>query len=258
KIRASLVSDPQATPLQHKLDRMAKLIGYVGVGFAVATFTALMVMIWAKHDGEEVVTHVVEAFIIAVTIVVVAIPEGLPLAVTISLAYSTRKMYKDQNLIRVLAACETMGNATNICSDKTGTLTENQMTAVEGWFSDKHVRGAEIKISSSLSPASLDLVSQNIAINRSCTVRFKDDEGHELHKPKVIGSATEGALVILAAEWGFNSIAVKDAFFNSERDCEYPFNSAKKRSSVLITKQDGSLRLYSKGASETSERRRVR
>ncbi|CAN0230914.1 unnamed protein product, partial [Ectocarpus sp. 12 AP-2014] len=174
-IRATLVSEPQQTPLQEKLDNMAKLIGYVGVAFAVATFTALVVMIWAKHDGEEILDRVVEAFIIGVTIVVVAIPEGLPLAVTISLAYSTRKMYKDQNLIRVLAACETMGNATNICSDKTGTLTENQMTAVEGWFSDKIVRGADIKQAQSLSPSSLDLVSQNIAINRSCTVRFKDD-----------------------------------------------------------------------------------
>eukprot|EP00903_Cladosiphon_okamuranus_P006006 g5926.t1 len=250
-IRANLVSDPQQTPLQEKLDRMAKLIGYIGVFFAVATFTALMVMIWARHDGQDIAEHVVAAFIIAVTIVVVAIPEGLPLAVTISLAYSTRKMYKDQNLIRVLAACETMGNATNICSDKTGTLTENQMTAVEGWFSDKHVRSGGIKTAESLSPAALELVSQNIAINRSCTVHFKDEEGHDLHKPKVIGSATEGALVILAAEWGFNSIAVKDAFFNSERDHEYPFNSAKKRSSVLLKNADGTLRLYTKGASET-------
>eukprot|EP00752_Nemacystus_decipiens_P003489 g3222.t1 len=211
QIRANLVSEPQQTPLQQKLDLMAKQIGYVGVFFAVATFTALMVMIWAKHDGQDVAEHVVEAFIIAVTIVVVAIPEGLPLAVTISLAYSTRKMYKDQNLIRVLAACETMGNATNICSDKTGTLTENQMTAVEGWFADKRVRHADIKSAESLSPEALDLVSQNIAINRSCTVHFKDEEGHDLHKPKVIGSATEGALVILAADWGFNSISVKDS-----------------------------------------------
>merc|ERR1719183_2176689 len=79
-----------------------------------------------------------EAFIIGVTIVVVAVPEGLPLAVTISLAYSTKKMLKDNNLIRVLAACETMGNATNICSDKTGTLTENRMTVVEQWVGGKH------------------------------------------------------------------------------------------------------------------------
>lgn len=77
---------------------------------------------------------IIHAFITAVTIIVVAIPEGLPLAVTISLAYSTRKMLKDNNLIRVLAACETMGNATDICSDKTGTLTENRMTVTKGWF----------------------------------------------------------------------------------------------------------------------------
>ncbi|CAN0268184.1 unnamed protein product, partial [Laminaria digitata] len=75
KIRATLVSDPSETPLQLKLNHMAKLIGYVGVAFAVLTFVALIVMIWAKHDGEEITTHVVEAFIIAVTIIVVAIPE---------------------------------------------------------------------------------------------------------------------------------------------------------------------------------------
>lgn len=73
-------------------------------------------------------------FIFGVTILVVAVPEGLPLAVTISLAYSMRKMMKDNNFVRVLAACETMGGATAICSDKTGTLTENRMTVVEGHF----------------------------------------------------------------------------------------------------------------------------
>ncbi|CAM9679931.1 unnamed protein product [Ascophyllum nodosum] len=252
KIRATLVSEPGQTPLQHKLDNMAKLVGYVGVFFAVATFLALLAMIWLKHDGERVWHHILDAFIIAVTIIVVAIPEGLPLAVTISLAYSTRKMYKDQNLIRILAACETMGNATNICSDKTGTLTENQMTAVQGWFSDKMLTEIDIKRADSLSPQALEVLSQNITINRSCEVRFKDEEGHELHKPKVIGSATEGALVILAAEWGFNATIVKDTCFNPSRDHEYPFNSSKKRSSALIAKSDNSgLRLYSKGASET-------
>src|SRR4051812_3042203 len=103
---------------------------------ALGTFIALVVSIWTRHNGEEIVKGFVEAFIVAVTVVVVAIPEGLPLAVTISLAYSTKKMYQDQCFIRVLAACETMGNATNICSDKTGTLTENRMTVVEGWFAD--------------------------------------------------------------------------------------------------------------------------
>lgn len=76
----------------------------------------------------------IQFFLFAVTIVVVAVPEGLPLAVTISLAYSMKKMMKDNNFVRVLAACETMGGATAICSDKTGTLTENRMTVVAGWF----------------------------------------------------------------------------------------------------------------------------
>ena len=70
----------------------------------------------------------IQAFIVGITIIVVAIPEGLPLAVTIALSYSSKSMYNDKCLIRYLAACETMGNATNICTDKTGTLTENQMT----------------------------------------------------------------------------------------------------------------------------------
>ena len=91
---------------------------------AAGTFAALVINIWATNHGQNVVQGFIDAFIQAVVIVVVAIPEGLPLAVTIALSYSTSKMYQDQCFIRVLAACETMGNATNICSDKTGTLTE--------------------------------------------------------------------------------------------------------------------------------------
>lgn len=100
-------------------------IGNVGLASAVATFLA-MVFIWISYPATRkpdtsFFEFLLEAFIMGVTIVVVAVPEGLPLAVTLSLAYSTKKMQKDNNLIRVLEACETMGNATNICSDKTGT-----------------------------------------------------------------------------------------------------------------------------------------
>ncbi|KAG5188374.1 hypothetical protein JKP88DRAFT_304841 [Tribonema minus] len=253
KIRATLTSEPSETPLQQKLDVMATLIGYVGVGFAVATFIVLVIMIWARHGGQDILQGFVDAFIIAVTIIVVAIPEGLPLAVTISLAYSTRKMYKDQNLIRVLAACETMGNATNICSDKTGTLTMNQMTVVEGWFGDNHVGPDALRVAGTIPPEVLDLVTHNCAINRSCEVHFKGEDGKQLHKPKVIGSATEGALVILAMDWGFNAVSLKKSLFDPAVDREYPFNSAKKRSSVLVTRKEADargLRLFCKGASE--------
>lgn len=99
-------------------------IGYIGIIAAIATFAALVVRIFTDHhnkpDRRELSEGFIGAFILAVTIVVVAIPEGLPLAVTISLAYSTKKMYNDKCSIRQLAACETMGNATTICSDKTG------------------------------------------------------------------------------------------------------------------------------------------
>jgi len=77
--------------------------------------------------------EILDFFIIGITVVVVAIPEGLPLAVTLSLAFSVKKMLKDQNLVRKLQACETMGGANNICSDKTGTLTKNEMTLTQWW-----------------------------------------------------------------------------------------------------------------------------
>ena len=105
-------------------------IGYIGIIFAIATFAALVIRIFTDHGNSPNKTQLsqgfISAFILAVTIVVVAIPEGLPLAVTISLAYSTKKMYDDKCSIRQLAACETMGNATTICSDKTG----NAITSV--------------------------------------------------------------------------------------------------------------------------------
>jgi Ca2+-transporting ATPase len=94
KIKANLVTEAVNTPLQDKLEDMTKLVGYIGMGVAVGTFIALIISIWARHNGEDVADNVVSAFIVCVTIVVVAIPEGLPLAVTISLAYSTKKMYQ--------------------------------------------------------------------------------------------------------------------------------------------------------------------
>ncbi len=151
QISATLIDEPADTPLQEKLDSMAARIGYVGIVAAVATFTATLMVHFMLPDrnvvndflgdGEVVDTlfeHILHAFILSVTIVVVAVPEGLPLAVTISLAYSTKKMLNDKNLIRELSACETMGNATNILSDKTGTLTMNQMTVITGCFAAGH------------------------------------------------------------------------------------------------------------------------
>lgn len=128
-IMVSLQESSEETPLQIKLDSLAKLIGYVGMGAASATFLVLIIKFFVNplidyKDGKEYVIWV-DYFILALTIIVVAVPEGLPLAVTISLAYSMKQMIKDFCLVRKLESCETMGSITNICTDKTGTLTKN-------------------------------------------------------------------------------------------------------------------------------------
>ena len=124
---------------------LANQIGNVGIGAAICTFFA-MVTIWLLYpdtrvEGTTFFDFCLKAFIMGVTIVVVAVPEGLPLAVTLSLAYSTQKMMNDNNLIRVLEACETMGNATNICSDKTGTSDTHHLS-----FSHRHILSLSVPI----------------------------------------------------------------------------------------------------------------
>ncbi|KAJ3131283.1 hypothetical protein HK100_006555 [Physocladia obscura] len=132
-------AEPEETPLQVKLGGLADLIAKFGTYAAVGMFLILLILyVVFHHDGTSsavsIVNNIINLFIIAVTLVVVAVPEGLPLAVTISLAHATLKMLKDNNLVRNLKACETMGNATTICSDKTGTLTQNKMQVVVGFI----------------------------------------------------------------------------------------------------------------------------
>ena len=228
-------------------------IGYVGMVFALITFIAMVVNIWVHDGGQNVASGFIKAFIMGVTIIVVAIPEGLPLAVTIALAFSTKKMYADQCFIRVLAACETMGNATNICSDKTGTLTENSMTVVEGWFSNDlitekdKIAGTDSLIHDSIRR----LLAENISINRTAFLSFVGKDGESLSVPTVIGSKTEGALLLMMHSWKIDYDDVKGTIFDEVRDQLYSFNSIKKRSSVVITRPDRSVRVYCKGASET-------
>mmetsp|Transcript_25668 Transcript_25668/g.55526 ORF Transcript_25668/g.55526 Transcript_25668/m.55526 type:complete len:1103 (+) Transcript_25668:105-3413(+) len=249
KIKANLVTEAVNTPLQDKLEDMTKLVGYIGMGVAVGTFIALIISIWARHNGENVAEYVISAFIVCVTIVVVAIPEGLPLAVTISLAYSTKKMYQDQCFIRVLAACETMGNATNICSDKTGTLTENRMTVVEGFFGDVSYDMEEF-VSKQLPDTVKRVVAEQCSINRTAYLVYKDQEGNVLDRPNIIGNKTEGALIMMAKSWGYDHEEMKGTNFKEGVDKLFSFNSAKKRSTAIVHRADGSVRLYCKGATE--------
>lgn len=129
--------------LQRKLDKLAVRIGYGGTAAAILCVLILMLKFAIEEfaipptrswDNSTDFSELLHFVIIGITVLVVAVPEGLPLAVTIALAYSVKKMLKDNNLVRHLHACETMGNATAICSDKTGTLTTNRMTVVESFF----------------------------------------------------------------------------------------------------------------------------
>lgn len=136
KLDRILDIENELTPLQTKLETIANQIGTIGVYAAILTFMALIIRLMISIFVQKQVafmdfrnvTAVLNAFIIAITVIVVAVPEGLPLAVTISLAYSVSKMYNENNLVRSLHAAETMGGANEICTDKTGTLTQNRMT----------------------------------------------------------------------------------------------------------------------------------
>ena len=209
----------------------------------------LIIYVWARPSELTVAEGIINAFILAVTVVVVSIPEGLPLAVTIALAYSTKRMYQDQCFIRVLAACETMGNATNICSDKTGTLTENRMTVVEGWFANNIVNQDEFS-KMSMNETVQKLIVDHVVTNRSAYLVRVNNEGKRLDRPQIIGNKTEGALIMMIESWGFVYEEVYEKIFKQGKDKVFSFNSAKKRATSIVHQPDGSVRLFCKGASE--------
>lgn len=241
-IKAALEKGDEQTPLQDKLDTMANQIGNVGIGSAIATFIAMMIIkIFIRPaylDDVSAWSHALDAFIIGVTIVVVAVPEGLPLAVTISLAYSTKKMLADNNLIRHLQACETMGNATNICSDKTGTLTENCMTVVSGIFASvsyDHISSDKDVLS--ISDKASEYILQNIATCSTAQIAKSDNSGGG--KVEIIGSKTEAALITLSGSRFFSNddyrIRRTNARFGEPGGSRmFPFSSKRKRMSVLV------------------------
>ncbi|DBB18563.1 hypothetical protein WJX82_010215 [Trebouxia sp. C0006] len=245
KTMALVRSESADTPLQGSLASLAAAIGKLGLAVGVLCFIVLTVRWMIENRGfpvNKIVEGPLNFFIFAVTIVVVAVPEGLPLAVTISLAYSLRKMMIDNNFVRVLAACETMGGATAICSDKTGTLTENRMTVVEGWFAGKSYKG-KVPDMLDLPEAVRPHLELNIAMNSKAFLIEKDDGSIDM-----VGNRTEGALLMLLRGWGRNYKTVRA---NRHEDVAqlYGFSSAKKMASVML-KTDSGLRLYNKGAAE--------
>jgi P-type Ca2+ transporter type 2C len=261
KTKAKLSGESPDTPLQEKLEVLAGQIGNIGLASAVATFLA-MLYIWLRYPATRKADanffdFLLEAFIMGVTIVVVAVPEGLPLAVTLSLAYSTKKMQKDNNLIRVLAACETMGNATNICSDKTGTLTENRMTVTCGYIAGtfyENLTSLENQVGS-FSESTKNFFCEGISVNTTAFLSI-DPASEDTANPTIIvnGSKTEGALLMMIKNiflQDYQAVRTNN-FIESRGDKLFTFTSDRKRMSVLLLKEPtkASGILYTKGASE--------
>lgn len=255
KIMLSLQTPNDPTPLQVKLGKLADYIGYLGTAAATILFLVLFIrfLVQLPHDGMSGPARgraFLDVLIVAITVIVVAIPEGLPLAVTLSLAFATTRMVKENNLVRILRACETMGNATVICSDKTGTLTQNRMTVVASklGLSFDLIKPGELDFSSvhkaarSLSQAVQDLFVKSIAINSTAF------EGQEGGKETFIGSKTEVAMLDLLQKYF-------DLHLSRERDGAVisqliPFDSKRKCMGVVVQLPSGQYRLLVKGAAE--------
>jgi len=243
-------SGDDATPLQEKLGNMADAIGRLGLMCAVLTFVATMIVFIVTKGIKDnwtcspsaVFSEVINGIIIAISVVVVAVPEGLPLAVTISLAYSMQKMLVDKNLVRHLAACETMGGATNICSDKTGTLTENKMTVVKGWFAGTFFAGDfATEFAAAVPAGTAEILGAGIAVNTNANLAV-DEDGKEIFS----GNKTECALLVMARRIGIDYAPIRKDVQPLQM---YSFSSERKRMSVVVPEGEGS-RVYCKGASE--------
>uniref|UniRef100_U3JB49 Calcium-transporting ATPase n=1 Tax=Ficedula albicollis TaxID=59894 RepID=U3JB49_FICAL len=244
--------------LQGKLTKLAVQIGKAGLVMSAITVIILVLYFaidtfvvnkkqWLPECTPVYVQYFVKFFIIGVTVLVVAVPEGLPLAVTISLAYSVKKMMKDNNLVRHLDACETMGNATAICSDKTGTLTTNRMTVVQAYVGDVHYK--EIPEPDSIPAKTMELLVNAIAINSAYTTKILPPE-KEGGLPRQVGNKTECGLLGFVLDLKQDYEPVRSLIPEEKLYKVYTFNSVRKSMSTVIKLPDGSFRMYSKGASE--------
>ncbi|GAA0151218.1 primary active transporter [Lithospermum erythrorhizon] len=245
------------TPLQVRLNGVATFIGIVGLVVAFFVLVILLARFFTGNsknpDGtiqfvrgrisiSDTVNGVIKIFTSAVTILVVAVPEGLPLAVTLTLAYSMKKMMADKALVRRLSACETMGSATTICSDKTGTLTLNEMTVVEAYVGGEKLDQPEN--GSHLHENISSLLEEGISQNTSGSV-FLSKDGKRI---EVSGSPTEKAILSWGIKLGMKFDAIKS---NSIVVHISPFNSMKKRGGVAVQSQtDTQIRVHWKGAAE--------
>ncbi|XP_055506589.1 plasma membrane calcium-transporting ATPase 1-like isoform X1 [Leucoraja erinacea] len=244
--------------LQGKLTKLAVQIGKAGLVMSAMTVIILVLFFvidtfwiqhvpWLTECTPIYIQYLVKFFIIGVTVLVVAVPEGLPLAVTISLAYSVKKMMKDNNLVRHLDACETMGNATAICSDKTGTLTMNRMTVVQAHIAGEYHK--TIPNPETLPENVLDKLIVGIAVNSAYTTKILPSE-KEGGLPRHIGNKTECALLQFVLQLKKDYQIIRNEVPEEKMFKVYTFNSARKSMSTVLKNPDGGFQMFSKGASE--------
>ncbi|KAK7341150.1 hypothetical protein VNO80_24075 [Phaseolus coccineus] len=244
------------TPLQVKLNGVATIIGKIGLGFALVTFMVLTSrFLWGKIAHNEITkwslndaSNLLNFFATAVIIIVVAVPEGLPLAVTLSLAFAMKKLMNDKALVRHLSACETMGSAGCICTDKTGTLTTNHMVVDKIWIcgQTKAIKSgnSENVLKPLISEQTFDLLLQSIFQNTGSEI-VKGLDG----KNKIMGTPTESALLEFGLLLGGDSKFYNDKYKIVKVE---PFNSVRKKMSVMVALPGGpnKYRAFCKGASE--------
>ena len=232
------------TPLQKKLEKIAEDIGKFGLVCGICTLLVIiiraLIVFFTRNDkshkwGGKETGYIIQAFLIGITVLVVAIPEGLPLAVTLSLAYSVKKMLKDKNLVRKLKACETMGGADIICSDKTGTLTKNEMYLTSFWNTTSHtIYRPVVDFRSFVDDKQIKLFEQALTCNS------KDDPSQKK------GNPTDMAILKYMLENKSDPMKVRERY---PIEFYEPFTSDRKRMSTLI--KDGDKKVYLlKGASE--------
>lgn len=242
---AAQIDDSVKTPLNEQLEDLSKWITKGSYVFAALIIMGRILVYclnihfsWSPFDIDITINsietvpfmaYVLQTLMIAVTLVVVAVPEGLPMAVTLSLAYSMRRMLKTNNLVRKMHACETMGATTVICTDKTGTLTENQMKVDEIKIYAKNLTE--------------NVINEGLAVNSTASIDFSEK------KPQVLGNPTEGALLLWLNAKGIDHRTLRDSAKVVE---ELPFSTERKYMATVVESAAlaGKRVIYIKGAPE--------
>lgn len=238
---AAQIDDSVKTPLNEQLEGLGSLITKVSYAFALLIVLGRVIMYFTnpaiEFEWVHFMAYFLQTLMIAVTLVVVSVPEGLPMSVTLSLAYSMRRMIKTNNLVRKMHACETMGATTVICTDKTGTLTQNQMQV-----SDTSFYGLPDQSLSPLTDGLARDIAEGIAVNSTAQLDMSDPA-----HPVALGNPTEGALLLWLNGQGLDYMALKESV---NVIGELPFSTERKYMATLVRRADGSEWLYVKGAPE--------